>query len=798
MALSRLALMGIALVLLIAVSITAIVLYTTTAENAILAKYRLEQSLVQGRLSGAARITHSGVLSYNNSNYYVEYASFNYQYSNALYENASVSVYVSNPLERMFFVNTGFSCFRCLNESMTYSYLEDYLYQYGIILNQSSLNYVNLSAVPSLPANSVIIIPSGLIPSQLLPYSGTSGSYSNSDILSLMRKGDTIIYAGENFSRSIQNGINYISSPETISALGSARLNQSGTSGYVPSNTFYFRNPSFSFTNGTSFGPISYTRYANGTIIAFSGYPSSAWSGPEYLAHDIAFAISNRFWIPKISSSYRYLLPGDTGSYAIFTTKVPIPSNSSGSLINDTYPLLTIRATNGTYATTQELPFSVNLRTNGTLGMPGIVPEGVSVPISIYISNTQLQQLNAQIGNFSKNALLFHLELYNSNLDYIYSVPIGFFNTSLGVVIYHSFTLAPGYYVVSLADINSKVYDNALIDIPYFTVTPLNADFKNGTFTLEVTDANTTVSNIRYTISLNGQYPQTQTLNNGIINYTLPQGTALPYGNQTLTVSLLGGNYSYFYYYSKPITSGIPPIYIEFAVAAIAIILFNIIAKAPNRDDYFIDVPTFPPTSKFEVKTSAPSIINLFDTMNERFGWSHMPLTAEEIKLGISSNVRYKNMPIMITMENTAEILYKLANEDKLDVISPYFMPKKWSTETHHDIEYLIVFRKLRDFSVKNAILFTELDTGTAADMIMTNKGKLRYIYIYSKASSLKPMRAGPKTQAYIAFIDNETMMQFLDKLYVSYGEEEQMLRMAISSNSIMLISTENLDQLLY
>ena len=89
----------------------------------------------------------------------------------------------------------------------------------------------------------------------------------------------------------------------------------------------------------------------------------------------------------------------------------------------------------------------------------------------------------------------------------------------------------------------------------------------------------------------------------------------------------------------------IPAIYIEFAVAIIVVVLLNLVLKPPNRDEYYIDVPEFPPSKKDQVKVQASDIVSVFDKVNYYYHWKYMPLTAEEVRSGIGNNIRINSMP---------------------------------------------------------------------------------------------------------------------------------------------------------
>ncbi len=758
-----------------------------------------------GQILGRAFVRSAGILNYNDSNNYVEYAVISYASSNIISGNLSLQTYSSNPLSRIYLIQANYSCFRCINEDQLYNSLKHWLGVYGLILNSSSFSYVGLGGISGLPSNSVLIIPSGLMPSALMPFSGSFANQAQSspDILSLLAKGDTIIYAGADLTKYLDNGITYVSSNQTLAALSAAGLNTEllpiQYANHQASKGFSFNSPSYFFANGSEYGPLFYVHSENGTFITFSNYPNAGWQNANLMAHDFALAVYSRFWLNLIAQSPVVNLITYAGVLPLFTTAPSIPvSNSTGALINNSYSVANLWLSNSSSFAVKELPFRVRVRQNGTLSIPSSIGEGYGIPATIHIRN-RVRFNNVTVSNISTSSLFFHLELYNSTFSLISLVGLGYFNTSHTIFkVTPPIYLKPGYYIASLRDTYNRTYDNALFYVPYLYVTPSVIDFTNGTFIFSVLNNGLVPPALGYEARLNNGYEETGTMQNGLINYTLPKGSVVPYGMQHLVISILGTNYTLSEDYTKSANSGIPPLYIEFGIAAIAILILNLVAKPLNRDEYFIEVPAFPPTEKIETKASSSSVLELFDTVNDHFGWRHMPLTAEEIRMGISSNIRYNNIPIMITTENATEILYKLVSEGKAETIKQYFMPKSWSEEVHHDIEYLVIFRRLRDFAVKNAILFTDLDTGGTADMVMANKGVQIRAYIHSGAPTIRPLRLGEDSKAFLVFLDRESKAQFMDSLYSAYGEEAEKLRIALADSVITAIDTESLEPLLY
>jgi hypothetical protein len=225
--------------------------------------------------------------------------------------------------------------------------------------------------------------------------------------------------------------------------------------------------------------------------------------------------------------------------------------------------------------------------------------------------------------------------------------------------------------------------------------------------------------------------------------------------------------------------------------------LLNWRLRAPTRHEYYIAVQEFPPVKKSTVKTTADQVVNVFDRVNMMYHWHYMPLTPEEVKNGIGNVIRYNNMPASITLQNTQEMLSYLVEKGSIVFAGNYYAPKKWVADSKHDVEYLAIFRKLRDYCVAHAMLFTDIEGSEAADINITKSGAQAYILIYSSISGMKKIPLATSSRWYIVFLNDEARREFRDKLYEASGDEAEALKMGIYYGYIKLIDTGNLDALI-
>ena len=741
-----------------------------------------------GVISFGGSISSASALTYSDAAGLVGYALVSYSATNVSSVAMNLSIYTENPDFRIYLLNVSSYCYDCFNEQQLLSGLSSSLAAYGLMTNQSTFSFVGISNIGSIPNGSIVIIPSGLIPTVLMPAGNNTG------ITSLLNRQDAVIYVGDNFNRSIgTDGIIFSTSQQQLNTLrqygiATAGLNSTRSRYTKTGGNFTFSNLTFSFVGGSNYGPVAYVRAGNGTLIAFSNYETFGWNNASAEARDIALSVESRFWMNALASgTYGFSVQQHAnGTAGVFTTaSYPQYSNASAQELNDSYAFVKVFARNGTAGTIDNLYSRVHFEQNGSLSMPGSVAQTQSVPIQIAmnVNGTALQSVSP------------HIDIYNRNMSYISTIPIGFFNTStnLNIIKYTSFSLPQGSYIAILRNFYDRYYSAAFFQMGNVTITPVLLSFSNGTFVFSVSSNNYQIANATYSVELNGQYNYSGVVENGRIYYTLPKGTVVSYGNESFGFGLFGTRYTYSENYVKKIFH-IPTFYIEFAIIAIVVVMLNLLLRAPIRDDYYIDVQEFPLVKKSTVKTTTDQVVNVFNRVNMMYHWHYMPLTPEEVKNGIGGVIKYNNMPVSITLQNTQEMLSYLVDKGSIVFAGNYYAPKKWVADSNHDVEYLAIFRKLRDYCVAHAMLFTDIDSSEVADVSITKSGVQIYILIYSGISGMKKISLAAGSKWYIIFINDEARRNFQDKLYEASGDEAEALKMGIYYSYVKLADTDNLN----
>lgn len=776
-------------IVIILFAVTVLVVYVKSA----ISHYQsiVPAPQIAGQIVSTFSLVSKGALQYNDSRYIVEFAKIEYSIYNSQNTTAVMTVYSSNPVRRIYLLNVQGYCVDCFVGSSLYTSLNSSLRKYGLVFNSSSFNYVDINKIDSIPPESIIIIPSGLIPNVLFPgvsYTNLCPKYSNSTIQSLLQEGDIIMYVGRNFSRAVTCSGQIVQAPLSSLYAEEPLLNISSFQSNATSSMF-LSNETFAFNRGTTYQSAAGVQVGqNGAMVVLSNYPSVGWrNNYTALASDIAETLASRFWIPYISNGTAIINGSQHASstFTIFTTNLPIPNTANiTDTVNSSYAMVKMIMKNGGAYQQSDIPVKITFINNGVLSMPQSVGLGQSV------------QLVAQVFNSSNRVVIAYAQIYYSNLTQVNGEAVHFGQVGPTPVYASSeFNLPAGYYFANLTDQNGDQYSASLFHVANANISAISFDPKNGTFSFLVQSNGEPVSSIPYTINLNGAYNATGYLNDGVLTYSLPKGTVVAYGPEQFNIKLLNYQFSVLSDYVNP-GIVIPPLYIEVAIELVIVLIITKVLVPPNTDDYYIDVPDIRPVQKQILKENSDSIIDVFTRVNTYYHWRDMPLTVDEVKTGISNFMKYGNTRVSVTARNTYTMLTKLVAKGVVSEAGGYYAPKKWIDESGHSISYLVIYRKLRDFCVANAMLFTELDSGSNNDMVITSKSMQSFIKIYAEGMKVNEIEIKQGAKMFITFLDEEAKLLFLDRLYMSYGRNAEIMKMAIAYGNVKLIDTNHLDEL--
>ena len=774
------------LVVVFAVCIGSLALYINysagvTAKSANATNYTI---LHIGNPAVNATLLSQDLLTYGNSSSLLPYSLFSYSARNASSVAVNVTVFRSIPPSGVFVLNTSDECFGCGSTPEIIGSLAAGLMRYGIIKNQSGISVAQLSSVSYLPNDSVVIILSGLLPAALL----TPGSGNLTPMQVMMNKGISVIYTGQDFSRALLPGsivipTSNINIPRFMLTTG---VQSNSTKG------FFFNRSTFAFAGGGRLGGITYTNALNGSIIAFSNEPS-AWPSYADVGIDIASAIQRLFWLPKYSTGYSSInttsLQNVSGRIGVIRTGINITRDNTVynamSASNRGYARVVVSAnsTVNSNSAYQYLSFSPKSSLNGTISIVSSIVPNQQIPVVMTIFTHSASPLQIQP----------HLSVYTLGMDSVTTIPLPFFTASgnFTFVKYLNFYLAPGRYILELRSFTDSQYAATYLNVSPMAITLESSNFSSGTFIFSVESEGQRLSDISYNISLNKLYTSSGILNNGTLRYSLPSGTPVIYGALNFSIGMLSKRFNTTAY-NAPNVITVNKQYVELAIVSIVVILMVVLVRAPNRDEFYIDIPSLPEQKKTDIKLKEKEVLLAFDRLNTHYHWRYMPLSSAELKIAISSNIRYNNMPVNLTYSNVESIINQLVASGSVVGADELYAPKAWIKQSGHDIEYLVTFKKLRLYLVTHAYMFTDMDTSSVADIVATLHNERKYIIIDSKGMKFSniPIYAGSKTC--IAFMNSDRLEEFKNRLYKSMTRESETLKVYLSSGVISLVDADN------
>jgi hypothetical protein len=401
--------------------------------------------------------------------------------------------------------------------------------------------------------------------------------------------------------------------------------------------------------------------------------------------------------------------------------------------------------------------------------------------------------------NSSQTSIQPHLTVYTlNNMTPVGSIPLPYATISgnFTFINYINFGVGPGSYIAMLQSFTNGEYAAATFSVPQILLTLTQSDISKGVFTFAVTSDGQPLSNINYTISINGAYPISGDLYNGTLLYTLPSGTPAQQGGLDFVINMLGQ--TLHYHTSTPSTAiVINQDYIEIGIVGLVCLMLMVLIRAPNRDEFYVDVQSLPAPQKTSIKLKPSEMLAVFGKLNTSYHWRFMPLSTQEVHAAILSNIRYNNMPVSLTYSNIELMLNSLLVNNYLVSADNLYAPKEWELLSKHDIEYLSTFKKLRLFLVTHAFVFTDLDVSNAADIIATLRNDRKYIVIYSSTSKFKNMPVFTGSKTYLAFINATELEEVRSRMYRAVSSDSEILKTYVSAGMVSLIDADNPVELL-
>ncbi|MEK6981448.1 MAG: hypothetical protein AABX38_00830 [Candidatus Micrarchaeota archaeon] len=674
--------------------------------------------------------------------------------------------------------------------------LKDELNKKGLSVSQ-----VTIAQLESIPKGALIIVPTGVIPQELL------GINSKATITSLIDRGDVIVYIGQPFNKMIgENGV--VLTPQDIQNSFPIRFDESAvlkSTSDINLYPAYQVKDAVGYKSDLIYGSVSVVKSDSGGAILF--LPSTldaGWvdqekrSAPSLAGKDVARVIYQTKWVDQ---------EGDTKSYSggftnesqltksFFTNtfkadqrsvKIEINGFSaagvdtvdrtlitslSSSIAGDLY----LEIDGGGFTTVPKVIGEENLRITARLKNP------VSIEKSLYISITKDgKEISDKIP----------LGIINLQSDFTTSIPID---------------LDSGEYILSVVDEDETIYSQSILKVVFVDVAYFG---QGGTkhkyyFQIQKDGQKTEINNVLVSIQ-GGKY--------GIYNFSKVSDIVIDTEKATNGEELASRSYDFAFTFgkiqpkivkvskvkSKPIWEE-QPLFLVAGLISLLIVGIGVVFARKEQPVYLLDIPDFPPIAKTKIPIKTNEVIALFDSVNDAYRWKCTPLTLAEIKNGFKK-IFHGGKPILITDYNTQFIIEDLIKKDLVSTSLEYYGLKSWESKTKTPMQYMAIFRKLRDIFVNNAIPFTQIGESENCDTTISIVGQNMYLHIYYNGGDavllLKNILSNIKLGLNIVVLKGEDEKNNFQNLLSSSNTGAMITKLEIENGTVQLMGIEEFEKM--
>lgn len=674
--------------------------------------------------------------------------------------------------------------------------LKDQLNKKGVSISQ-----VTIGQLETIPKGALIIVPTGVIPQELL------GINSQATITSLLDRGDVIIYIGQPFNKMISESGVVLTPPDIknsiiISFDESAQLKSTPEIRLYPA---YQIKDAIGYRTDLIYGSISVVKNDNGGAILF--LPSTldaGWvdqekrSAPNLAAEDVAKIIFQTKWADQ---------EGDTKSYSGgFTnesklTKSFFTNTFKGEQKNVKFEISGFSET-GVDAVDRILTVGLSKQALGDLYLE--MDGGGFTTVPKVVSEENLR-ITARLKNPVSVEKSLYISISKDGKEVSDKIPLGVINLQTDFTTSIPIDLDSGEYVLSVVDEDETIYAQSLlkvvfVDVAYFGQLGTKHKYY---FQIQKDGKKTQINNVIVSIQ-NGKY--------GVYNFSKVSDIVIDTEKATGGEELPSSTYDFAFTFgkiqpkivkvskikSKPIWEE-QPMFVVAGLISLFIVGIGVVFARKEQPTYLLDIPDFPPIAKTKIPIKTNDVISLFESVNDSYKWKCTPLTLAELKNGFRK-IFYQGKPILITDYNMQFVLEELIKKDLVATSLDYYGLKSWEIKTKTPMQYMAIFRKLRDIFVNNAIPFTQLGESENCDTTINIVGQNMYLHIYYKqmdASLLfKNILLNIKLGLNIVVLKGEEEKNVLQNMLSSSNTGAMIAKLEIENGTVHLMSIEEFEKM--
>ena len=638
-----------------------------------------------------------------------------------------------------------------------------------------SVNEVGVNELGSLPSQSLIIVPSGYIPQQLLYERG-------SRITDLLNRGATVMYIGQPFYRmhNLQGAV--VSA--TPAALDPFRVAFDETTPLSSQEGFRLRSPLYSISGSTLiFGSVSAISYGKGYLVTLPQTLDGGWENGELAAEDAARLVAELPWLSPVGTVSETISIGENMTMEEFFT----------STFEGDSKYLRVYAYDNNTGTGFNKVIYAHKSTRGEIYTDGhdLRPSGLGpTQMDIFV------HLNEPGG---EARLFFTVTQLLSEVDRT-SVAAAQVALNSRPTFPYTFSIPSGNYILNIIDEEGRAYARAYMragDLEIRrTFQAFTTDVYRYSFYLD--GASTPVTG---SVQINGNPAHSMSFQNqASIEIKAAEIAGGPLAaNEVHTFTFKLGEYTFTESIRKTAARSIfedPLILGAIGIAVVALAIGFLFARQ-GVTMYGLDIPDFPPQSTKKIPMKKETLLGVFQKINEKYKWKNTPLTLSEVKSGFR-DILHEGKPVFISDYNLEYLLFRLSGMGLAKKELNYYGLASWEEESGTSVRRLAFFRKLRDICINNAVQFTQLGKEKGCDSRITVLGQDIFVHLYDEAVRVIPgalfsLRNGLNI---IVFEEEAEKSEFYE--YLSNGQEgSTALKLEIQAGSVLLKTWDELAEMI-
>jgi hypothetical protein len=703
-------------------------------------------------------VTESGYLdSFDGKRWYATVAVDG---SNLDYANLTLSVFKDFAPQDVFILRSVRK--DAINYREFKSILQSRLESYGI-----SVTEITADDVLRMPKESkiVLIVPSGYMPTFFLGMEDP-----DFDMMKFTQRGNVVIYVGRSLTEYVisRSGDLTPAPPEKTEKLGISF--QAENRAYDKFKPLYRVQQLGARVEGLDLrsqtGSASVTWGGGGYVYLLPTTIDGWWSySKENSAGDLSDIIANAYW------GYYYVSGADridakdgilnTTNKIIFTDKLQYKVGVEE--VTQAYGRLFVKTekVNDSVKAGKIIQLKFQSPPNGRI-------ENAESVISTSISGNDLDL------SYSLNELMLRednifIQIVNSSGSTVKIVPLGMKSLKVKDVYRLPMNVPSGNYMLKIMDSAGSLLAQSFLHLSSFTIEPqsMGWDLKLFIFSVyaEGDTKNPYTKDIKSVkVSLDGKEEKEVKLIGGRLTYETSYFPSV--GNHTFKF-IIGDD---------TIIKEIPfmrePSFIEkyWYMIIITVMVFGVgfLIRRPEKMEYNIDVPDFPPLHSIAIPIKRETILDMFPAVNKELKWEHTPLAIQDLKSAFRK-ISVQGRPVIIGEYNLEHILDKLVEEGQLKKALGYYGLVSWEKEARKSIYTLSMQRALRDLFVVEGVPFIPFGQRTDCDTIVSVGGEKISIHIYEDDSVIYgAVQTAPQGRTVIVFEDEQSMRDFTSRIHSS------------------------------